>query len=224
MESLIAKLNDLAKKATEIKKIEDRKKNEKSIAELNRRFGICVQSIKSASEFIDFSNKAFDYKPSNILILQLKDSIDLAQKIVADDNISEDFILKLEGKNKKWNGANGTLQKEWKVKYKSLYSSIKGLMNIVVIADPKLVSHCQIIIDSAASYSSDLDKFINFKNAIEDINGLVRRLDLDDEIKVFLSKVGKEAASLSDINEKILQWIYEKGLASKMKVSFKNSK
>lgn len=224
MDSLITKLNCLTKKVTAIKKAEDRKKNAKSIADLNKRFNICVYAIGSASDFVEYARIAFDFNPSDILLVQLKDSIELAKKIINDNNISDDSVLSLEEKNKKWNGTNGTLQKEWKAKYSSIYSSVSGLIDIVNIVDPQLVSRCKSNIASASSYSLDLSKYKELKKAIDEINGLVKKLNLDDEVKRFLTKVGKGTAMVSDINDKILKWIYANGLASKMKISFINSK
>lgn len=224
MESLITKLNSLTKKVTDIKRIEDRKKNMQSIAGWNKRFKVCVRDIESASEFIEYASDAFKYNPSDILLAQLKDSIELAKKMIADNNIGDDSVSNLEEKNKKWNGKYGTLQKEWKDKYNVLNSSVSGLINIVNIVDPQLVSRCKLSIASASSYSSDLNRYKELKKAIDDINELITKLSLDDEIKSFLTKVGKGTAMISDINDKILRWIYANGLASKMKISFTISK
>lgn len=224
MATLITRLNNLSSRVSKIKNAEDRKKNAQTIINLNTRFNMCVFSIQSACEFVEFARQAFGFNPSDLLLGQISDSIESAKQIISDENISEDTVTKLEDKNKKWNGNNGSLSKEWKMKHAALSQSTNGLINIVNVVDPQLVSRCKADIEFAGLYSTDIQRFKNLKKAIDDINDLVDKLNLDDEIKTFLNKVGKGTAMMSDVNDKILKWVYAKNLSSKMKITFTNQK
>ena len=45
-------------------------------------------------------------------------------------------------------------------------------------------------------------------------------VELDNEIKNFLIKVGNGTAMLSNVNEKILKWVYANGLSNKIRLMF----
>ena len=224
MATLITRLNNLSSRVTKIKKAEDRKKNAQAIINLNNRFNTCIHSIKSACEFIEYARQAFGFNPSDFLLRQIIDSIESAKKMILDENITEDTVVKLEDKTRKWIGTTGTLPKEWKMKHTTLSQSTNGLINIVNVVDPQLVARCKADIEFAGTYSADIQRFKNLKKAIDDINDLVDKLNLDDEIKAFLNKVGKGTAMMSDVNDKILKWVYAKNLSSKMKITFTNQK
>ena len=58
------------------------------------------------------------------------------------------------------------------------------------------------------------------KNSVDEINKLINTLELDNEINNFLIKVGNGTAMLSNVNEKILKWVYANGLSNKIKLMF----
>lgn len=60
-------------------------------------------------------------------------------------------------------------------------------------------------------------------NGIEQVDQLEQGLNLSDEIKDFVVKVTSGKAKITDINQKIIDWIVDENLVEKFVINFKNN-
>ena len=58
------------------------------------------------------------------------------------------------------------------------------------------------------------------KKSLNSAETLINKMDLDQEIIIFLTKITYGKATLTDLNEKVMAWIRKENLDSRVKLSF----
>ena len=64
---------------------------------------------------------------------------------------------------------------------------------------------------------------MRFKTSIEEVDKIEEELNLNDEIKQFISLVTLGKAKITDLKENILSWIKEEDLDDKFTIRFKQN-
>ena len=125
------------------------------------------------------------------------------------------------------NSAFGTCQlaaeQVWKAsasdKADGVYNSLNSLKGLL----PNR-SNTEELLRRLASNKSTLPKsdqvVYNFLNDVESAQKLVNSLQLDAEIELFIVKVLSQQATITDLNDHVLNWIKENHLTGKLKIRF----
>lgn len=199
--------------------LESKKKNEDQQIKNDAKFKEAVHQTALLCQSVRYAQKelGFPYQPQSLLAPLLSDLEMAANK----DMVNEDSITNASRKMKP---INDQLKKEWAKHYPTLVSSVIGTLNIIQRIDPEHVNKCLQDLKSAEVWTNTGDDLINLEKlsaALSDSNIIIERLNLDQEIIGFLTKVSSNCATLKDLSDGILKWIHIEGLSDRIKVSFK---
>ena len=217
MGSVIETIKKYSQRVSKIKRYEEQKKNADRIKNIESRFTMLIYRLSNLSKIIEYSKTNFGFQPTDQLNTLYLDVISEAKKAVTENGLYEDAVTNFDNKFQK---ALSVTKNEWKQHFVSVSNSINGLNSIVQVVDPELVSKTKDDIYALNSFSEDFKKYECLKNSVDEINKLINTLELDNEIKNFLIKVGNGTAMLSNVNEKILKWVYANGLSNKLRLMF----
>ena len=64
-------------------------------------------------------------------------------------------------------------------------------------------------------------KIMRFKSSIDEVDKIEEELNLNDEIKRFITLVTRGKAKITDLNDEIMAWIENENLADKFTIRFK---
>lgn len=114
------------------------------------------------------------------------------------------------------------ISEEWKKFYSDKSDEVLSLLETVIDITPDKVKTQQAInkIKIGCLWPSDENSLYLLKAGLSEAEETIADLTLDEEIIVFLKKVGNKNATIADITTDILQWIETENLATKLTVNF----
>lgn len=114
----------------------------------------------------------------------------------------------------------GEMKKEWLKQYTDLTDPTVSTLEAIKGIDSESVTSCLQKIQSAETWSTDVKKYQTMCTGLSDANQLIVSLGLDDGIITFLQNTNAGKATLKDLDDKVLAWISNEQLESKIRISF----
>lgn len=199
--------------------LEGKKKNQEQQIKNDVKYNELVGQVTQLCKTIHYAQVTFSlpYQPQMILLELLSELKTAATR----GAIEEDYILQTA---KKLKPIQEQVKKEWAKHYPSIVESISSTLKIIQKIDPIQITKCLFDIRSAEQWLNTDDDLPHLKalaNALESSHGIITKLNLDQEITAFLTKVSSNAATLNDLTDTILAWIRSENLSDRIEISFK---
>lgn len=198
--------------------LESKEKTEERQAINDNKYQELVHQTTQLCRTVHYAQSVFalPYQPQAVLLELLNDLQIAASKGV----VEEDLISK---STRKLKPVHEQLQKEWAKHYPSLVGSISATLRTIRKIDPIQVSKCLSNIKNAEVWQnsdSDLLRLQTLSQALSDSNAIIERLNLDEEVAAFLTKMSAGTTTLNDLSDGILTWIRNENLSDKIMLSF----
>ncbi len=112
------------------------------------------------------------------------------------------------------------MKKDWQKQYFNLTSSTVSTLEAIKGIDAESVSNCLQKIQPAENWDTDVKKYQTMNTGLNEADQLIASLGLDDGIISFLQNTNAGRATLKDLDDKVLAWIRDEQLESKIRISF----
>ncbi|NYB74951.1 hypothetical protein HZF24_12455 [Sedimentibacter hydroxybenzoicus DSM 7310] len=114
----------------------------------------------------------------------------------------------------------GEMKKDWQKQYSNLTSSTVSTLEAIKGIDAESVSNCLRKIQPAEIWDTNVKKYQTMNTGLNEADQLIASLGLDDGIISFLQNTNAGRATLKDLDDKVLAWIRDEQLESKIRISF----
>lgn len=180
-----------------------------------------VLSLKKTIDEVNLAVENSEFRPSANVVSALKSFLSACDKIVqvgAANNATTQYIS-FESKK-----IYTVIGQEWVVYYSKVTANILSLLETVkrIIPDESKVTYAANKIRKAAGWNTTIDNYNYLRQGIAEADKILEDLELDknSEILAFLKLVSEGRATISNITDKILDWIKAEHLADKMFIKF----
>jgi hypothetical protein len=112
------------------------------------------------------------------------------------------------------------MKKDWQKQYSNLTSSTVSTLEAIKGIDAESVSNCLQKIQPAENWDTNVKKYQTMNTGLNEADQLITSLGLDDGIISFLQNTNAGLATLKDLDDKVLAWIRDEQLESKIRISF----
>ena len=199
--------------------LENIKKNQEQQEKNDYKFQELVHQTAQLCRTVHFAQRrfAFPYQPETELVGML----DELQAVAMNEAVDEDSISRVK---KKLIPTQDQARKAWDKYYPSLVGSVSSTLKIIQKIAPDLVDRCLTDIQNAAGWKSDDSGLLCLEalaKALINSNAVIERLNLDQEITAFLTKVSLGTSTMDDLSDGVLSWIRRENLSGKIKITFK---
>lgn len=199
--------------------LESKKKNQEQQAKNDKRYRELVVQVTQLGHAVHYAQTqfAFPYQQQMTLMALL----DQLQRAASQGAVEEETVEQIAVKAR---SAQDQTKREWARFYPGFVSSICNTLRIIQKIDPEQVTKCLDDIQAAERWQnngSDLLQLKTLSAALKRSNDSIQRLNMNQEITVFLSKIASNTATLNDLSENILNWIHNEQLSDKIRLSFR---
>ncbi len=221
LSSTVKRLSQLDKKESAIQNAAKKAQNDSEFSLLTSDYYDCMQKLKYAHDELGYvlSNDSYDLLSDSLT--KLEDTIDAG---VVDEEL---LRVTKQQINKKLNQA---LSKEWREFHSKKTNSVVGKLATVgsLASDKDHINTIRDNINDSADWnalSNNINaattKIMRFKFSIDEVDKIEEELNLNDEIKRFITLVTRGKAKITDLNDEIMAWIENENLADKFTIRFK---
>lgn len=175
-------------------------------------------------------NKQLEFELTEETLQAVEESIEKLESVITAGVVDEAELTTT--KQHITRKVNPNLTKEWKsfhqkrtVGLSAKLSSMGGL-----VQDPNQITTIKANISNGNDWTglSLKDDGVHTRlellcDGIEQVDQLEQGLNLSDEIKDFVVKVTSGKARITDVNQKIIDWIVDENLVEKFVINFKNN-
>jgi len=112
------------------------------------------------------------------------------------------------------------MKKEWSKQYPDLTGSTASTLEAITGIDSERVTSCLQKIQPAETWDTDIKKYQTMSTGLSEADQLITSLGLDNGIITFLRNTNAGKATLRDLDDKVLAWIRNEQLESKIRISF----
>ena len=156
-------------------------------------------------------SKKRNSKLKNILI-ECKNTID--QRLVSSSKIA--YL------HKELREIEADLNTDWYKYFKEETSSINEILKLAQNISNADVSKIRFNINSAESWNDnhDIKKIEIFTKSLSEAKDLINKLELNEDILIFLRKMVMSTATVTDLTDDVLHWLKKENLEKRVKLSF----
>ena len=112
------------------------------------------------------------------------------------------------------------MKKEWSKQYSDLTGSTISTLEAITDIDSESVTSCLQKIQPAETWDTDIKIYQTMSTGLSAADQLITSLGLDNGIITFLRNTNAGKATLRDLDDKVLAWIRNEQLESKIRISF----
>lgn len=147
---------------------------------------------------------------------QLKDLLKSLNDCISDSFVDEEMYKKAE---KKFKNVENQIKQEWEDFFGEETDSIQKTLKTIVNINKFNVERSLTDICAAKKWESDIKKYQQMKKGLDDAQNLIDNLNLNNkDVVIFLKKISKKQATITDLTPEIMDWIYKENLEKKIKI------
>ena len=215
------RLSQLDKKETAIQDAEKKARNDSD-------YSVLASGLYESMRKLKYSHEELGYTISDDTFQLLDDSLLKLQETI-DAGVVDEGILSTTKQliNRRLNPA---LSREWKDFHSKETNNLFGKLATVGSLAPDK-SHIDAIkenISDTDDWSTLSDKvnasttrIMRLKYCIDEVDKIEEELNLNDDIKQFISLVTRGKAKITDLNDEIISWIKKENLEDKFTIRFR---
>ena len=221
LSSTVKRLSQLDKKETAIQDAEKKARNDSD-------YSVLASGLYESMRKLKYSHEELGYTISDDTFQLLDDSLLKLQETI-DAGVVDEGILSTTKQliNRRLNPA---LSREWKDFHSKETNNLFGKLATVGSLAPDK-SHIDAIkenISDSDDWSTLSDKvnasttrIMRLKYCIDEVDKIEEELNLNDDIKQFISLVTRGKAKITDLNDEIISWIKKENLEDKFTIRFR---
>lgn len=211
---LIDKVNQQIKDLNSIRNHNSIVENASKQKSIDEKFRNLVFDTKKYLEIIKYCNAEFEFNVK--CVDQLKDLLKSLNDCVSDSFVDEE-MYKISEKNFKI--VEKQIKSEWELFHKSKTISIKNTLKAIENINKFNVGRSLTDICAAEKWESDIQKYQQMKKGLDNAQNLIDNLNLNNkDVAIFLKKISKKQATITDLTPEIMDWIYKENLEKKIKI------
>lgn len=195
-----------AKKSADQKKIDDR------FSEIIENIGSCIKQV-----YLVVNHSGFECTEE--IKLHLKHILDESRCIIEQQQVSSQRIANLQ---KELKLIQSELEKDWHEYFIEETSSINEILKLAQNISNVDVNRIRNNIRCAESWyeNNDVKKIETFIRSLSEAKDVINKLELNEDILIFLKKMVDYSATVSDLTEEVLTWLKKEKLENRVKISF----
>lgn len=202
----------------EIKKLETIANDTERQERIDKKFHELVENNSKLIKSIDIAIKKNGYTPSYDLIIMISSLLEALNNIAIRKEVKETDNRDFQNEIKK---IEREMANEWEEYYKKLTSNTLKMLDTVkeISSDKDKTGYAIKKIKKGASLEET--NMIYLSEGLSEAKEIIVSLGLNEEVVVFLEKVGKGSATIYDLTQPVLEWINRENMAYKLAISFK---
>lgn len=216
MEFIFDAINSRIKAMRDYSSLAQLKANKDQQLQTDEEYRRVVNNVNAFAKALHYAkhNLGFDYSADakNAMLKLFNDLVAVREGGLANRDL-------LRSANTDFSHIQRTIKKEWSSSYKTIAAARNTLLAIKDL-DPNRIQTYLNDIDAAKEWTGSIASLEKLKNALANAELMIGDLNMDQEIVAFLTKVTGGEARVSDLNDNVLNWINERDLGSRIKVSF----
>ena len=217
MAMLIGILDKKIKELKDLRQREERRDNKAAQDALDQKFKVLTGQIHQLMAALQYSKDNMGFRLSDEILVSLEALLSEQKGAVRLDYADKDAVLKVETDLK---AIQGNVKKEWSKKYTALTGPTIGTLKVIAGIDTEKVSACLEGIAKGETWTANINDLQTMKKNLADAESLISGLGLDSQIIAFLQKMNSGKATVTDLDDKVLNWLRTEALDKKVKLSF----
>lgn len=194
-------------------------------------FSSLVVDFTDSLAKLSATNKQLEFELSDETMRYLEESIEKLESVISASVVDEaELVTAKQHISRK---VNPNLTKEWKNFHQKKTAGLSAKLSSMggLVQDPNQIISIKSNINNGNDWTglslkedgvhTRLDLLCE---GIDKVDQLEQGLNLSDEIKDFVVKVTSGKARITDINQKIIDWIVDENLVEKFVINFKTAK
>jgi len=183
------------------------------------KYRLLLTQVNQFVVTIEYLYTAVKIEKNKEIIFSMIELLKLLESAIESGFASQDNVSTAETSYK---NIHSEMKKDWQKQYSNLTSSTVSTLDAIKGIAAESVSNCLQKIQTAENWDTDVKKYQKMSTGLNEADQLIASLGLDNEIISFLQNTNAGRATLKDLNDKVLVWIREERLESKIRISFVN--
>ena len=180
---------------------------------LDDKYSKLVEHIESIVLAIEYTNKEFGFKLIQQNIDKFNQIFNSSKNCFYDGFVDSDKLSLIE-KNIK--DLEKSIKLDWQNFYLSKINGIIGTLRAIKDINRLEIEKCLELIISGKEWSLEITRLKKVKQGIEKAQQIISELSLNDHIIDFLKKISLQTATVTDLTQEVLDWIYKENLEKKV--------
>lgn len=211
---IIDKINQQIKDLNSISKHDSAVNDAAKQKSIDEKFKNLILDTKKSFEIIKYCSSEFQFNVK--CVDQLKDLLKSLNDCISDSFVDEEMYKKAE---KKFKNVENQIKQEWEDFFGEETDSIQKTLKTIVNINKFNVERSLTDICAAKKWESDIKKYQQMKKGLDDAQNLIDNLNLNNkDVVIFLKKISKKQATITDLTPEIMDWIYKENLEKKIKI------
>ena len=111
------------------------------------------------------------------------------------------------------------INEQWKAYFNPQKKKAFAFLDLAKTFAPDQVKRLRTALEKGNNFPLETDEFSKILKALNETEQISRSIG-SEEVQKFLKKINKDKATISDLNEEIMNWIKENQLENRLKISF----
>lgn len=201
----------------DLKQKTDLKKNKAMQENADSRYRVLLTQMDSFVSTMDYLYSDIKVEKNTEILTATSELLDRLEKVIDSGLANQEEVSKAENAYK---ALQVSMKKEWAKQYSSFTGATLSTLDAIKGIDPGSVLDCIQKIYVAENWEVGVSRLQTMMKGMEDADQLIQKLGLDDDIILFLQNTNAGKATLKDLNSKVLTWIRDEKLESKICISF----
>lgn len=156
---------------------------------------------------------------SDNIKFSLKSILENGSNLIENNNVTLDKIVPIRSKIR---NIQDTIANEWSIYYNGEIKEINEVLDLAMKFSNFDINSISKDILAAKDWNEnrDVNKVVTMMRSIEKANLIIEKLDLNDNILIFLRKVIQRRACIDDLTEEVITWIKKEKLENRIKITF----
>ncbi len=218
---LIDTLNECIIDMKTVREMETASADTKKQATADYNFKQLIASLKQIIDEVNLAVENSDFRPSANVVSALKGFLVACDKVVQSGAANNATTQYISSESKK---LYAVLGQEWTEYYIATTENILSLLNVVrgILPDESRATFAINKIKKASTWNGSVESYNYLKQGKMDAEQILDDLELgqDSEILLFLRLASDGKATIGDLSSEIIEWIKEKKLSDKIKITF----
>lgn len=214
---IITALDQKIKIMRDLQQLENIQANKEQQEATDVKYRILITKMHQLVSVINYLHKKAEIEVEENTKNNILDLLDELKMATESGLVDKDKISSSEAK---YTTIQVECKKNWVKQYFLLTSSIVSTLKVISEIDTEKVSSCLRDIQKAETWNTDINIFKTMMLGLESADQLIADLGLNQEIILFLQNMNQGRARLTDLTDKVLNWLKEENLESKIRLSF----
>ena len=217
MGMMIDVLNRKIKDMKVLRQREERRDNKVAQDALDNRFKVLTTQINYLMEALQYTKVNMRFQLSESVLNDLENLLTEHKNVIREGFAEKEAINQSEANYK---SVQQSIKKEWSKHYSALTSATISTLQVISGIDSEHVSKCLEGIAKGSTWTTSIGDYKTMEKSLLDAKALINELGLDQQIIAFLQKMNSGKATVTDLDDKVLQWLKTESLESRVKLSF----